>query len=91
MRILATDNPITAGTGCGFPGSFWMTAGLSMCPRLGRNLQRIKAEYRAEAILVWQKPVPVLHIGENRLFFHPSMAKGAATGLPQERSARSAD
>lgn len=44
-------------------------------PRLRRNLQVIKEECQADAILVWQKPVPILYIGENKLFFHPSMAK----------------
>ncbi|MGI6468226.1 MAG: class I SAM-dependent methyltransferase [Syntrophomonadaceae bacterium] len=74
MRILATTTLSQPEPDAAFR-EFLDDSRFEYVPRLGRNLQRIKAEYRAEAILVWQKPVPVLHIGENRLFFHPSMAK----------------
>ncbi|HCF48673.1 MAG TPA: hypothetical protein DER60_00205 [Syntrophomonas sp.] len=44
-------------------------------PRQRRGLYAIQQECQTDAILVWQRPVPVLHIGEDKLFFHPSMAK----------------
>lgn len=44
-------------------------------PRNRKSLKALSAEYDAQGIIVWHDQGPVLHMGEEKLFFHPSMAK----------------
>ena len=54
--------------------SFIRSVGFPFVPRQGRSLAKLKNEYEAEGILVWQKQGPVLHINNGQFFFHPGMA-----------------
>ncbi|NMC27051.1 MAG: class I SAM-dependent methyltransferase [Syntrophomonadaceae bacterium] len=44
-------------------------------PRRGLSLAKLAAQNGADAVIVWEEQGPVLRAGEEKLFFHPSMAK----------------
>ncbi|NLB51887.1 MAG: class I SAM-dependent methyltransferase [Syntrophomonadaceae bacterium] len=44
-------------------------------PRNRKSIAVLSAENDAQGIIVWHDEGPVLHVGEEKLFFHPSMAK----------------
>lgn len=44
-------------------------------PRQGRSIKALQRASQADAVLVWQESGPVIHIGDDKLYFHPSMAK----------------
>jgi hypothetical protein len=50
-------------------------SGFDYWPRKGRGIKTIQRESQADVILVWQENGPVIYMGDDRLFFHPSMAK----------------
>ncbi|MFA7076976.1 MAG: class I SAM-dependent methyltransferase [Syntrophomonas sp.] len=49
--------------------------GLLYVPRQRSSLQRIAVQHEALGIIVWESERPVLYIDNEKLFFHPSMAK----------------
>lgn len=54
---------------------FLTDSGFEYVPRRKGGLKAIWEEHQADAVLVWQQQGPVLHLGNDKLFFHPSMAK----------------
>jgi 16S rRNA (guanine1516-N2)-methyltransferase len=44
-------------------------------PRNRKSIAALAAEYDSQGVVVWHDQGPILHIGEEKLFFHPSMAK----------------
>lgn len=54
---------------------FLAETGLLFVPRQHKSLATIAREHETQAVLVWQPNGPILHIGSERFFFHPSMAK----------------
>lgn len=50
-------------------------SGIAYAPRNRKSLARLAAENDAQAVLVWQPDGPVLYHGQEKVFFHPSMAK----------------
>lgn len=54
---------------------FIAASGLEYVPRHRTSLKRIALDHSAEAVIVWERTGPVVYLGEEKLFFHPSMAK----------------
>jgi 16S rRNA (guanine1516-N2)-methyltransferase len=54
---------------------FIEAAQLVYVPRLHDSLSKIAAENDADGVIVWETTGPVLYIEQEKLFFHPSMAK----------------
>lgn len=50
-------------------------------PRRGRSLAKLASDHDADGIVVWENNGPVLHIGGEKVFFHPSMAKNRVTSF----------
>jgi 16S rRNA G966 N2-methylase RsmD len=48
---------------------------LEYIPRRSSSLAKLSAEHGAEGIIVWETEGPILYIQNEKLFFHPSMAK----------------
>ena len=48
---------------------------LEYVPRLKSSLIKIAAEHDADGVIVWETTGPILYIENEKLFFHPSMAK----------------
>ena len=48
---------------------------LEYVPRLKGSLNKIAAEHDADGVIVWETTGPILYIEDEKLFFHPSMAK----------------
>lgn len=55
--------------------------GLRVVERNRRSLPRLLEETGCEAVLVWKSQGPVLYLGEEQFFFHPSMAKNRISML----------
>jgi 16S rRNA G966 N2-methylase RsmD len=49
--------------------------GLLYVPRHKGSLNKIAADHNARGVVVWESEGPVLYIDNEKLFFHPSMAK----------------
>lgn len=45
------------------------------CPRERQSLKQMIDKYDADGVIVWQEGIPVLYIEDEKLFFHPSMAR----------------
>jgi len=54
---------------------FIEAAQVDYIPRLHSSLSKIAAETSADGVIVWETTGPILYIEEEKLFFHPSMAK----------------
>lgn len=50
-------------------------SGLEYVPRRKASLTKIAHDHDAEAVIVWETTGPVIYLGDEKLFFHPSMAK----------------
>lgn len=74
MKIVATTTQSRREPTSVF-SEFLRESGFTYVPRRGKGIDAIRKEHRADAVLVWQTEGPVLHLGDNKLFFHPSMAK----------------
>ncbi|PKM77731.1 MAG: hypothetical protein CVU90_05530 [Firmicutes bacterium HGW-Firmicutes-15] len=48
---------------------------LEYIPRRSSSLAKLAAEHGAEGIIVWETEGPILYVENEKLFFHPSMAK----------------
>lgn len=48
---------------------------LEYIPRRSSSLAKLAAEHGAEGVIVWETEGPILYVEEEKLFFHPSMAK----------------
>ncbi|MDD4802711.1 MAG: class I SAM-dependent methyltransferase [Syntrophomonas sp.] len=48
---------------------------LEYIPRRSLSLEKLAVEHNAAGIIVWQSEGPILYIDNEKLFFHPSMAK----------------
>ncbi len=48
---------------------------LEYIPRRSSSLAKLAAEHGAEGVIVWESEGPILYVANEKLFFHPSMAK----------------
>lgn len=74
MRIVATTTQSREEPDEAF-SHFLMDSGFEYVPRRKGGLKAIIEEQQADAVLVWHRQGPVLHLGDHKLFFHPGMAK----------------
>ncbi len=74
MKIVATTTQSRPEPDCLFR-YFLKDSGFDYIPRKGRGLKTIQHDSQADAVVVWQDSGPVMYIGDNKFFFHPSMAK----------------
>lgn len=82
MKIIATTTQ-SQTTLCSEYKQFLEETGLPFIPRERRSLQAIAREQEAQAVLVWLASGPILHMGLERFFFHPSMAKNRIASYRQ--------
>ncbi|MDD3363582.1 MAG: class I SAM-dependent methyltransferase [Syntrophomonas sp.] len=54
---------------------FMSDSGLEYIPRRSSSLAKLAAEHGAEGVIVWETEGPILYVENEKLFFHPSMAK----------------
>ncbi|MCX5780832.1 MAG: class I SAM-dependent methyltransferase [Firmicutes bacterium] len=54
---------------------FIHASGLEYIPRQKASLHKIALDHCADAVIVWETAGPVVYLGTEKLFFHPSMAK----------------
>ena len=54
---------------------FLTDIGLPYVPRSGKSLGELLRENGADGVIIWQEQGPVLQMGDEQFFFHPSMAK----------------
>ncbi|QGT99432.1 Protein-L-isoD(D-D) O-methyltransferase [Candidatus Syntrophocurvum alkaliphilum] len=54
---------------------FIINTGIKYVPRQKKSLKKISEENGVNTIIVWHQDGPILYIGEEKFFFHPSMAK----------------
>lgn len=54
--------------------AFLAESGLQFVPR-DRSLEKLREKYQAEGVVVWGAEVPILYFENEKLYFHPSMAK----------------
>lgn len=54
---------------------FLKESGFSYYPRERRSLDKIAADYGADAVVIWQEQGPVLYRKGIKFFFHPSVAR----------------
>lgn len=74
MNIIATTTQSREEPDSTFQ-QFLADYGFDYVPRQGRGIKALQRASQADAVLVWQESGPVIHIGDNKLYFHPSMAK----------------
>ena len=54
---------------------FLRDTGWEFIPRQDKSLAYLKEQARVEAVVVWSGTSPILYVGEEKFFFHPSMSK----------------
>ena len=74
MKVIVTT-PQSQDTVSPIMAEFINASGLRYVPRQKTGLAKIAADHNADAVIVWETEGPVLYIGNEKLFFHPSMAK----------------
>ncbi|MEN6325491.1 MAG: class I SAM-dependent methyltransferase [Syntrophomonas sp.] len=74
MKIIATTTQSNASICEGF-ARFIEESGFVFVPRQRKSIELLTVEQGASGVVVWQSEGPVLHIGGEVFFFHPSMAK----------------
>jgi len=84
-RYVATE------TRSGNPGDpelmqFAAEAGVSYVLRRDRSIARIMAEEEADGVIVWKQEGPVLDLGGERFFYHPSMGKNRVSQIRKGHS-----
>lgn len=71
---------------------FLNEADIPYIPRQRKSLSSLRVETGAAAVIVWEETGPVLYIDDQKLFFHPSMAKNrlaaARKGMAEDVMAR---
>lgn len=55
--------------------------GLEIVPRERKSIASLQESYQANGVMVWQEDGPVLNMGGQKIFFHPSMAKARISML----------
>ena len=74
MKLIVTS-PLSGESNSPDLEEFLAEIGLPYIPRSGKSLPRLLQEHLADGIVVWKESGPVLHLGAEQFFFHPSMAK----------------
>jgi len=54
---------------------FLQDTGFEYKQRRGRGIVKLQKECQADGVIVWHDSGPILYTGEEKTFFHPSMAK----------------
>ncbi|WP_054696974.1 hypothetical protein [Syntrophomonas palmitatica] len=84
MRIIATGTRSSQEIDQKFR-DFLAETHIPYCPRENKSLELIARENEAQAVLVWESGRPVLNMGAQKLFYHPSMAKNRLSALRHQR------
>lgn len=74
MKAIVTTTQSEAAIN-GDLAAFVAASGLEFVPRRRSSLKKIALDHAADAVIVWEKTGPVAYLGDEKLFFHPSMAK----------------
>ncbi|MDD2586144.1 MAG: class I SAM-dependent methyltransferase [Syntrophomonadaceae bacterium] len=74
MEFIATTTGSIKEVDSNF-AAFLEESGVKYVPRNRRSLGVLAAENGARGVIVWHANGPVLYIGDNKFYFHPSMAK----------------
>lgn len=74
MDLIVTS-PLSSESNSADLEEFLAEIGLPYIPRSGKSLPRLMQEHHADGVVVWKESGPVLHLGGEQFFFHPSMAK----------------
>lgn len=74
MRLVVTTTQSKSGLNTDLE-EFLIETELAFVDRAGKSISRIQKEYGADGVIVWNREGPILHIEEQKFYFHPSMAK----------------
>lgn len=74
MHIIATTSRSGLNNDTGFQ-EFLAESGFPFVPRNRRSLEILLQENQADGVVIWHNEGPVLFNGQDKFFFHPSMAK----------------
>ncbi len=80
MHIIATTSLSTSTVNEDFK-EFLQESMIEFVPRRGKSLQVLTRDNNAEGVIVWKTEGPVLYTGNEKFFFHPSMAKNRITSF----------
>jgi 16S rRNA (guanine1516-N2)-methyltransferase len=72
---LIVTTPLSVDSGSSELQEFLTDTGLPYVPRSGRSLAALIKESGADGVIIWKEHGPVLQLGNEQFFFHPSMAK----------------
>ncbi len=84
MRVIATGTRSGREIDINFR-EFLAETQLPYHPREDKSIELLASENDAEAVLVWESGRPVLIMGREKLFYHPSMAKNRLSALRHRR------
>lgn len=79
MKIIATTPQSTRRIGEDFY-QFLQESAIPLVDRDRKGLDKLCSENDADAVIVWKAAGPELYTGEEKFFFHPSMAKVRISG-----------
>lgn len=54
---------------------FLQDTGFAFTERQSKSIHKLQNDYQADGIIVWHDSGPLLYVGSEKFFFHPSMAK----------------
>jgi 16S rRNA G966 N2-methylase RsmD len=74
MNLIVTS-PLSGVSSSSELEEFLSDIGLPYVPRSGKSLGELLRENGADGVIIWQEQGPVLQMGDEQFFFHPSMAK----------------
>jgi len=74
MNLIVTG-PLSGVSSSNELEEFLTDIGLPYVPRSGNSLSKLLRENQADGVIIWKEQGPVLQMGDEQFFFHPSMAK----------------
>ena len=74
MKLVVTTTQSKAGMN-NLLDEFLAATNLDFAQREGRSIEQLQHNYDVDGVIVWHKEGPILYIGEQKFYFHPSMAK----------------
>jgi 16S rRNA (guanine1516-N2)-methyltransferase len=86
MQVIATTTQSTNSISPEF-AAFLQESGITCVPRQKKSLARLCAEHNAQGVIVWEASGPVLNLADEKLYFHPSMAKVRLENLRNNNTA----
>lgn len=85
MPIIATTSQSANSINQKF-AIFLRESGIKYVPRQKKSLASLCNEHNARGIIVWQPAGPVLKLGREEFYFHPSMAKVRLTNFRKKKT-----